>query len=236
MGYDVGAPIVIRGHEMSHSTPEWTGKSRYSIVNVCQTFPRMLHLKKQQAQGNLPTDPEELELVKDKGKGRKKEGGKGDEHKDERGAEHEDLSGEPSDVHTWGKEEQEGVSAAESQALGRNIAGKKRALDDSAVAAASPPTNKRVKGRSTNAKRSKASPASPLTSKSSKARSTETKRILERVERFKYLWARYKRYYEEVSELPDDAPIKQSRFDMVMTMHESLTAMKAEIIEEVLQR
>lgn len=119
-----------------------TGLSRWNLV--CQTLPRTLHLKKQQAQGKILTDPDELELVKPKDKGRKKVGGGEQEQGDDKGAEHEEHGGGHTGVHGFPTYEQPGSSAPENQALERNITTEKRALD-SDVAGAPTSTNKRAK-------------------------------------------------------------------------------------------
>ena len=71
LGYTAGTIIAIKGHETNHFTGIWRGKHRYSVINVCQTLARQVHLKKLQAQGVTITDPDDIGALTTKSKGRK---------------------------------------------------------------------------------------------------------------------------------------------------------------------
>ncbi|KAL8795836.1 MAG: hypothetical protein Q9195_001716 [Heterodermia aff. obscurata] len=110
---------------------------------------------------------------------------------------------------------------------------KRKATDDDAGIHDSDPSltngNSSTNGYLSNAKRRKASPVSPPTSDSSGTdNSTDARRqALEQAQRFKAVWAKYRTLYLEVSALPKDVPNR--KFDELMTMHERLAAMKADI-------
>ena len=98
--------VVLTSHELSHFTRTWFGERRYSIINVCETLPRNIHLMKQQAQGVEITDLAEIELLRlKKSKKRDDSGDDNDKgEKDEEGLSRIDVLNLPGELQEQDKQ------------------------------------------------------------------------------------------------------------------------------------